>query len=66
MEGGMEKMQTLIEVLMERDGLSLSDACNLIRDAQDDLRGRLENGEFPSEICMEWFGLEEDRLLEII
>ena len=54
------------EILMERDGMTAQAADALIQDAKDDLNGRLAEGELPDEICMEWFGLEPDYIMELI
>ena len=62
----MVEMQTLLELLMERDKLTLEQACDLIRDATNDLHDRLAKKQDCSTICKEWFETEEDRLLEII
>lgn len=56
------------EVLMHRDGISEEEADDLIEQAKEDLRERLEAGEGaedPAEICMDWFGLEPDYLEEL-
>lgn len=59
-------MQTIKQVLMERDGMSEHEAEILISQAKDDLLDRLANGELPDDICQEWFGLEPDYIMELL
>ena len=59
-------MQTIKEILMERDGIEDYEADSLIEDAREDLAERLEDGEMPMEICSEWFGLEPDYIEELL
>lgn len=59
-------MKTIKEVLMRRDDMSESQALDLIEEAKEDLHERLEDGDLPLEICREWFGLEEDYLMDLI
>ena len=54
------------EVLIWRDEMSPDEADELIEEARADLRQRLEVGEMPFDICAEWFGLEEDYLMELL
>ena len=58
--------RSILEVLMDRDGMSEDEAKELIRQAKDDLSERLEAGEMPFDICEEWFGLEEDYIEELM
>lgn len=53
-------MNTIVKVLMRRDGKSREDAESLFRAAQEDLKKRLDEGDLPFYICEEWFGLEPD------
>ena len=59
-------MESIKEILMTRDGLHAHEADALIEEAQDDLNMRIDNGEMYFDICMEWFGLKEDYLDEIL
>ncbi len=62
-------METIKSVLMRRDGLTEAAAEGLINDARKDLSNRLVNSvEYgdPEDICRDWFGLEEDYLIELI
>lgn len=59
-------MQTIVEVLMERDSMTKEEAEELVETARDDLHSRLEEGEMPFEICGEYFGLEPDYIDELL
>ena len=62
-------MTTIVEVLIKRDGMSQSDAEQLVMDAREDLQDRLIDpaayGD-PYAVCQDWFGLEPDFLTELI
>lgn len=59
-------MRTIRQILIDRDGMEPEDADDLIAEARQDLQDRLANGEYPEDICEEWFGLEPDYLFELI
>jgi len=59
-------MESIKDILMERDGMTAADADNLIDDARADLAKRLDAGEMPHDICEEWFGLEPDYFFELL
>lgn len=59
-------MKTILEILMERDGMSKQEALDLIEEARTDMNERLAAGEQPFDICEEWFGLEPDFIMELI
>jgi len=59
-------VKTIKEVLMERDGMSDTEAEELIQEAKVDLQGRLAEGEMPFDICQEYFGLEPDYIIELM
>jgi hypothetical protein len=59
-------MESIKEVLMERDGMTEEEAESEIESARDDLHERLAEGKMPYEICNEWFGLEPDYITELI
>lgn len=65
-EKGDELMKSIKDALMTRDGMPANEADALIEEARDDLNTRIDNGEMYFDICMEWFGLEEDYLDEIL
>jgi hypothetical protein len=61
-------MKSIKDILVERDGLSESEALELIQNAREELQdllieGRMEEAE---NICEEHFGLEPDYLMELI
>ena len=59
-------MRSIKEVLMDRDEMSEAEATDLIKEAKEDLNYRLEAGEYPDDICQEWFGLEPDYIMDLI
>jgi len=59
-------MDTIREVLMNRDGLSAEEADRLFKEAADEFENRLDRGEDMTDFCIEVFGLEEDYIFEII
>ena len=59
-------METIKEVLMERDGMTEEEAEDLIEECRIDLHERLAEGEMPYDICAEYFGLEPDYLEELV
>ena len=61
-------METIKEILMKRDGVSEQEAEDLIDEAREALSLYLEEGdtEAAHDICMEYFGLEPDYLMELI
>lgn len=59
-------METISEVLMNRDGMTQQEAEDTIKMARTDLHERLAEGEMPHDICSEWFGLEPDYIWELI
>lgn len=61
-------METIKEVLMERDGISEEEAEELIREAKEALGEYIENGDLESadNVCEEFFGLEPDYLFELM
>jgi hypothetical protein len=63
-------MGTIKEILMERDGMSEAAAEELIQAAREELWTWMERGEdnidLASDICMEYFGLEPDYIMELL
>ena len=61
-------IRTIKQVLMDRDGLSATEADSQIDDAREALNDYLEDGDFESahDICSEFFGLEPDYLFDLI
>lgn len=54
--------ESILEVLMRRDGMSRESAQELIDDAKE----RIADGEDPEEVLMEDFGLEPDYIFDLI
>lgn len=59
-------MESLVEVLMRRDGMSQEEAEEAVADARSEMYDRLADGEMPFDICEELFGLEPDYLEDLI
>ena len=57
---------SIVEVLMERDGMSRENAVEAVEEAQIELRERIADGDYPYDLCEELFGLEPDYLMELI
>ena len=55
--------ESLLQVLIRRDGLSVNDAKDLIEEARIRV---VEDGEDPEEVLREEFGLEPDYILDLI
>jgi len=53
-------------ILMERDGLTESQAEQKITDCLEEMESRLAEGEMPFDIVQEHFGLEPDYLDELL
>lgn len=55
-------IEPLIDILINRDGLSRSDAVELI----NELRARVAEGEDPEELLHDELGLEPDYIWELL
>jgi hypothetical protein len=55
-------MKSLLEVLMERDGISKDEALQQIARAREEV---LE-GDDPEEVLADWFGLEPDYVFDLL
>jgi len=51
---------------MNRDSMTSEEADDLINEALEDLRLRLDDGNSVDDICGEYFGLEPDFMEELI
>ena len=58
--------KSLLQVLIERDGMPEEEAKKLIKEVKEVLLDRIENGEDAYDICEEYFGLEPDYLNDLI
>jgi hypothetical protein len=59
-------VDSIVSILMKRDGLSKQEAEQMVREARKDLQMRLGNGEMPFDICEEHFGLEPDYIDQLM
>jgi len=59
-------MKSIKEVIMRRDGLTATEAESLISEARKQFNEYVSNGELglAEEICLDYFGLEPDYLVE--
>lgn len=58
----MSELETLEQILVRRDGLTRTEA----RDAINDAKRRVLEGEDPEEVLAEEFGLEPDYIWELM
>lgn len=54
--------ESLVSILMRRDGMTKDEAVEMIKDA----RKRVSEGEDPEEILHEEFGLEPDYIFQLL
>jgi len=59
-------MRTIKEILVNRDGMSDEEADDMIEEALDELRLRLDDGDSVDNFCEEFFGLEPDYMEELM
>lgn len=59
-------MKSLMQTLVDRDGITEEAARAQIAEAREHLLERLANGEMPDDICEEEFGLEPDYIEDLI
>ena len=61
-------MESIKQVLINRDGVTELEADNMIQEAKDQLADSIANGDFEEayDICQDQFGLEPDYLLELL
>ena len=55
-------MESLIRILMQRDGLDRAEAVELVQDAKE----RVRQGEDPEELLHTEFGLEPDYVFDLL
>jgi len=55
-------LESIINILVRRDGMSPSDARDLLNEARE----AVADGMDPEEACAEFFGLEPDYIWELI
>lgn len=56
---------SIVEILMERDGLDEDEAMELIDEARCELDDRVENGEMAYDLPEKYFGLGSEYLDEL-
>lgn len=56
--------ETIVQILVRRDGITKQEAQNLWNEARDAFYDCIDNDESPDDICEEYFGLEPDYLDE--
>lgn len=54
--------ETIKQILMRRDGMTATDADDLINEARE----AVAEGQDPEEVCEEYFGLEPDYIWELL
>ena len=61
-------MKEIERILMERDGMTQSEARSLIQEAKDQFDEYILDGDMSSaeDICNEYFGLEQDYLIHFM
>ena len=59
----MSELQT---VLMQRDGLTETEAAEQIAECRADFNDRIASGGYPDEILQEYFGLEPDYIFDLM
>jgi len=61
-------MESIVDVLMRRDGMTREDEEQLVSDCKDDLYDSIENGDlmYAEDMCQSWFGLEPDYMMELL
>ena len=58
--------ESIVKVLMNRDGLTKEEAIAQVNECHTDMMQRLADGEMPDDICEEYFGLEPDYLEDML
>jgi len=59
-------METLLDILMQRDGLSEEEALELIEEVKEACLEAIDQGEDPEEVFIDMLGLEPDYLYDIL
>lgn len=58
----MERLRSLVNILVERDGMHVEDAKQMVRDARQEVK----DGADPEEILYDDFGLEPDYIFQLL
>ena len=61
-------MESIVEILMERDRITKEEAEELVESAREQLDVYLAEGDIvgAEEICQEYFGLEPDYIFDLL
>ena len=59
-------VESIMTVLMKRDGMTEEEARQEVEDAREELQELIEAGECPYDFCQDRFGLEPDYLDELL
>jgi len=59
-------METVLDILMQRDGLSEEEALELIEEVKEACLEAIDQGEDPEEVFIDMLGLEPDYLYDIL
>ena len=61
-------MESIKQVLIRRDGMTPEEADKLIEEAREQLHEYIEAGDLMAseDICLEYFGLEPDYIMELL
>ena len=61
-------MNRIVGILMERDGLSATEAKRIVQDVRDEIYAATENGNYSEaeDIMMNELGLEMDYIMDIL
>ncbi len=61
-------MERIEDILVERDGMTMDEAKELIADAREDLQACISEGDLSGagDICSTWFGLEPDYIMQLM
>ncbi len=59
-------VDSIANVLVKRDGITMTEAEKQVEFAHKTLHGMIEKGEDPFDLCEDLFGLEPDYLEELL
>jgi hypothetical protein len=61
-------MESIVDVLVRRDGMSVYEATALVEEAKAELQVLVAEGDLEAaeNICEDWFGLEPDYLMDLM
>lgn len=59
-------MKSIVDILMERDGLTEAEAIAAVKEGRRELHERIAAGKMPFDFCEQEFSLEPDYLDELM